>query len=108
MKLTDKLDILMQERGLNKAQLSSQSGVPYTTLVSLYEKGYENAKRSTLLTIARFFNVTLDYLADDKIDERPPQLQAAAAHFDLDKLNDEGKQRYYEYLEMLTERFSKE
>ena len=64
--LTEKLDVLMDERELNKSQLAAQSGVPYTTIVSLYEKGAENAKRSTLLSLARFFNVSLDYLADDE------------------------------------------
>ena len=64
MTLTEKLDVLLEERSLNKSQLSAQCGLPYTTIVSLYEKGAENAKRSTLLTLARFFNVSLDYLAD--------------------------------------------
>jgi hypothetical protein len=37
--LTEKLDVLLEERSLNKSQLSAQSGLPYTTIVSLYEKG---------------------------------------------------------------------
>jgi len=57
--LTEKLDVLLEERSLNKAQLSAQSGLPYTTIVSLYEKGAQNAKRSTLLTLARFFKEPL-------------------------------------------------
>ena len=51
--LTEKLDQLLRERGLNKSQLSALSGVPYTTIASLYEKGADNAKRSTLLALAR-------------------------------------------------------
>ena len=43
MTLTEKLDILLSEHNLNKSQLSAQSGLPYTTIVSLYEKGAENA-----------------------------------------------------------------
>lgn len=98
----------MQEKGINRSELSEQADIPYMTIVNFYAKGTDNVKRSTLMKIAKYFNVSLDYLADDDVVEKTPKLQAAAAHFDLDKLNDEGKQRYYEYLEMLTERFSKE
>lgn len=109
MTLTEKLDLLMAERKLNKSQLAAQSGVPYTTIVSFYEKGSENAKRSTLLALSRFFGVTLDYLADDTVTERHvPQPLAAAAHFDLNRLTPEGIERYNEYIQYLAERFSKE
>ena len=83
MTLTEKLDLLLEEKGLNKSQLSAQSGLPYTTIVSLYEKGAENAKRTTLLSLARFFNVSLDYLADDLVEERGTRIYASAGHFDV-------------------------
>jgi transcriptional regulator with XRE-family HTH domain len=105
--LTEKLDVLLEERSLNKSQLSAQSGLPYTTIVSLYEKGAENAKRSTLLTLARYFNVSLDYLADDEIDERGTRIYASAGHFDVAKLTPEGRERYEEYIEFLADKFSK-
>ena len=65
MGLTEKLDQLMEQRGINRKALSAESGIPYTTLMSLYDKGYENIKLSTLRALARYFNVTMDYLADD-------------------------------------------
>ncbi len=105
--LTEKLDLLLDERALNKSQLSAQSGVPYTTIVSLYEKGADNAKRSTLLALARFFNVSLDYLADDSVYERGKRIYASAGHFDLNKLTPEGQERYEEYIEFLADKFSK-
>ena len=105
--LTEKLDLLMDERGLNKSQLSAQSGVPYTTIVSLYEKGAENAKRSTLLALARYFNVSLDYLADDSMDERGTRIYASAGHFDVSRLTPEGRERYEEYIEFLADKFTK-
>ena len=107
MKLTEKLDLLLAERGLNKSQLSMQCGVPYTTIVSLYEKGYDNVKRSTLLAIAHFFGVSLDYLADDDVEERAPVVTAAAAHLDPDTLTDEGRALYLSFVEMLAEKYSK-
>lgn len=70
MKLTDKLDLLMRERGINKKDVSRQSGIPYTTIINFYEKGTDNVKLSTLLKLSRYFSVTLDYIADDNIEEK--------------------------------------
>ncbi len=68
MNCLDKIDLLMSERGINKRALSSHTGVPYTTIVGLYERGVENARISTLYKISQFFNVPLDYLVVDKYD----------------------------------------
>ena len=76
-------------------------------LVSLYEKGAENAKRTTLLSLARFFNVSLDYLADDEVEERGTRIYASAGHFDVTKLTPEGRERYEEYIEFLADKFTK-
>ena len=70
MKLTEKLDVLMEERKLNKAELSRNTRVPYTTIASLYEKGYDNIKLSTLKRLARYLDCSIDYLADDNINDR--------------------------------------
>lgn len=68
MTLTDKLDILMDSKKINRATLSRESGIPYMTIANFYEKGTDNVKRSTLLKIAKYFGVTLDSLADDTIE----------------------------------------
>ena len=70
MTMTEKLDILMSERGINKSQLSRLSGIPYMTIVNFYEKGTENIKRSTLIKLSRFFSVTVDYLIIDEETRR--------------------------------------
>lgn len=70
MLFIEKLDMLMDERGINRSQLSKASGVPYTTIVNFYEKGSDNIKLSTLRRLADYFNVSLDYLVDDDLDER--------------------------------------
>ena len=70
MTMTEKLDILMRERSLNKAELARSSGIPYMTIVNFYEKGTENVKRSTLLKLSQFFGVTVDYLAVDEETQR--------------------------------------
>lgn len=70
MKFTDKLDLLMEEKGLSRMGVAKGSGVPYTTIVNFYEKGTENIKLSTLRKLADFFDVSLDYLVDDHQEER--------------------------------------
>lgn len=70
MKLTDKLDILMAEKGINKMELSKLSGIPYTTIVNFYVRGTDNSKLSTLQRLAKYFDVSLDYIADDEVEDR--------------------------------------
>lgn len=70
MKFTDKLDMLMNDKGISRMGVAKGSGVPYTTIVNFYEKGTENIKLSTLRKLADFFNVSLDYLVDDEVETR--------------------------------------
>ena len=65
MTFLEKLDRLMDEKSVNKADLSRISGVPYTTIDGFYKKGYENAKISTIRKIAHALETSLDYLVED-------------------------------------------
>ena len=38
MGLTDKLDLLMKNKNINKAELARASGVPYTTIDGFYKR----------------------------------------------------------------------
>lgn len=86
MGLTDKLDILMRERNINKAELARESGIPYTTIDGFYKKGTENAKLSTLKKLCAYLGCSLDYLADDSVSEEPTTI---AAHFDGDEYTED-------------------
>lgn len=70
LELTEKINLLMKQRKLNRVELSRESGVPYTTIVNFYEKGTENVKLSTLRKLADYFECSLDYLADDTISDQ--------------------------------------
>lgn len=67
MNFLEKLDLLMSERGLNRRSLAEASGVPYTTIIGFYSKGYEGARMSTIKSLARFFEVSTDYMIRDEI-----------------------------------------
>ena len=62
MDFLDRLDSLMNARGINKNILSKESGIPYTTIDGFYKKGYENTKLSTIRKLCTYFDVTMDYL----------------------------------------------
>lgn len=65
MTFTEKLDLLMAEKHINKPRLAELSGVPYTTIDGFYKKGYENAKLSNLRKLAHALGASLDYLVEE-------------------------------------------
>ncbi|MFR4578427.1 MAG: helix-turn-helix domain-containing protein [Clostridium fessum] len=54
MGLTDKLDILMKERNISKADLARESGVPYTTIDGFY-KGIRKCKTFNIKETLQLF-----------------------------------------------------
>lgn len=67
MTFTDRLDELMKIHNISsKAELARLSDIPYTTIDSLYKKGSDNIKLSTLQKLCGVFDCSLDYLADGK------------------------------------------
>ena len=69
MDFLQKMDFLMGKYGLNKLTLSQNSGIPYSTIVGWYKKGYEGLKLTTLRKLSDYFNTTLDYwINEDEID----------------------------------------
>ena len=58
----ERVNALMEERGINKHELSVGSGIPYTTIDGWFKKGSDNVRLGTLLRLAEYFNVSLDYL----------------------------------------------
>ena len=94
----------MKERNINKADLARESGVPYTTIDGFYKKGSENAKLSTLKKLCTYFNCTLDYLADDAVDDSPTTI---AAHFDGDDFTEDELEDIRAYADFVKNRRNK-
>jgi transcriptional regulator with XRE-family HTH domain len=69
MNFLEKLDMLMEEKGINKSRLSRGSGVPYTTIASFYEKGYRNIRLATLKKLSSYFGCSIDYLTAESDDQ---------------------------------------
>ena len=70
MDFLQKLDLLMKKNNLNKHSLAEQCGIPYTTIVGLYTKGYEKIKLPTVQKLADFFGTSIDYLMREEINDQ--------------------------------------
>lgn len=104
MGLTDKLDLLMKEKKINKAELARESGVPYTTIDGFYKKGSENAKLSTLKRLCAYLNCSLDFLADDNVSDEPKTM---AAHFDGSEYTEEELEEIRQFAEFVKNKRNK-
>lgn len=69
MNYLEKLDMLFNRYNLNAHSFSTKSGIPYTTVVGWYKKGYDSIKVSTLKIVSEFFNTTLDFWIRDDISD---------------------------------------
>lgn len=108
MNFLEKLDSLMSEKGLNRRTLSEACGIPYTTIIGFYAKGYEGTRMSTVKTLAHFFGVSTDYLIRDEVDNPNYGLTAPEAPAfapdehqlinDYRTFNDEGKEKIRDYV----------
>lgn len=102
MSFTEKLDMLMAERHINKATLSREADIPYTTIDGFYKKGSDNIKLSTLRKLSAYFNCSLDYLVDDDNTRNTPITMAA--HFSGDEFTEEELNDIMAYAEFVRNR----
>lgn len=115
MDFIEKLDYLLKVHHLNKTQFSKKANIPYPTITSWYKKGTSQIPRSRLLEIAKFFNVSLDFLCDDSIDvstyEKHLNGQTILRQYNdqvdpkiletYNSLNDARKMQVHEYIDLL-------
>lgn len=69
MNFLSKLDALMADKKLNKRRLAEESGIPYTTIINWYKRGYDNMSLSNFKILCDFFKVTMDSMARDDVEE---------------------------------------
>lgn len=86
----DRLRILREGKGLTKKAMSQELNMPYTTYCH-YEKGDNEPGNVLIAALARYFNVTSDYLlCIDDINDDVPKLdhKRNALNSELEKLSD--------------------
>lgn len=93
MKLTEKLNVLMEKNGLTRGGLAKATGIPYSTIVGIYEKGYENIRLPTLRRLAAYFGLSLDLLADDSqgLESAPSERTADPLAEKIQNLSPKGR-----------------
>lgn len=65
------LAALRKQKGISQAELGAAIGVARSTICQ-YEKGNRNPDRETLIKIADYFGVPIDYLLRLDLDEKIP------------------------------------
>ena len=60
-KLKNNLKLLRQEKGIGQVELAKKLGVS-KGIISLWENGLREPSMSSLIEIAKFFNVSIDFL----------------------------------------------
>lgn len=101
-----KTHILQRYRSVRA--FSEETGIPYSTIDSIFKRGIENSSLSNILKICRALNIDANALGNGKIEPKKAEITGAAALFNLDKLTPEGIERYQEFLEFLAEKYSNE
>ena len=62
MTIQDRLDNLIESHGLkNRAEFSKVSGIPYSTIASIYSKDPNNITLKTIRRICAYFDCTMDF-----------------------------------------------
>jgi len=108
MGVEQELKELILQRYKSVLAFCEAAGMPYSTVDSIFKRGVNNSSVAKVITICKELNIDADELADGRIVERKPvEIHAAAAHFDLNQLTDEGVARYEEYITFLAEKYAK-
>ena len=81
--------LLRKQKGISQAQLSKDLGI-YQQVLSRYERGEREADYTTLAKIAKYFDVSIDYLLGESEYYYPDRLTIL-------KLTPEEKELLYEY-----------
>jgi len=107
MPLEQELKSFILQRYKSIRAFSEETGIPYSTIDSIFKRGIENSSVSTILKICRTLGIDADALGDGRIEMKTTEITGAAAHFDLDKLTPEGIERYHEFMEFLATKYSR-
>ena len=62
----ENLDALLKERGINRNVLSKVSGIPYTTIIGWYKKGWNSVSLTSLKKLSAYFGISIDTLVGNK------------------------------------------
>lgn len=62
MGFMDRLKLLMDSHGDSKESLAHKSGIPYVTIIGLFNRGWERTDALTIWRVCDYYNVSMDYM----------------------------------------------
>ena len=102
MDKTEYIKELIKKTGLNQKNFAEKTGMPYTTLRSMLERGVENASVNNVIKVCRALNICVESLYEQcnniQLTKEEKQLLD-----DYNKLNDLGKKEANKRVSELTE-----
>ena len=81
----NRIKVLRETKRISMRQAASEIGIPYTTYVN-YEKGVREPNSDMLITLANYFNVSVDYLVG-RTDNPAPQNEGSRGMFPVKPKN---------------------
>ncbi|MBQ9939949.1 MAG: helix-turn-helix domain-containing protein [Clostridia bacterium] len=69
MSFNKKVNSLLEEKGITKAQLAKAANIPYTTLDSMLKRDTDTERLKTIYSIAKYLGVSVEYLVFDDVSE---------------------------------------
>lgn len=102
MNFAKRLKSLREEKNIKQVELAKSLKMTSATL-SQYEKGIREPNNETLIKLAEYFDVSVDYLLGLTIVRKPTDTLAFNSIPGYEKLNDEDRQ----YIDDLITRLSK-
>lgn len=101
--LSNRLSELRKQMKINQTELAKRLKIPRTTYIG-YEKGYREPDHETLLIIAEFFDVSVDYLlgrSDEPNPLMPQSKDESLFFFDEENITEEELIELKKHLEFL-------
>lgn len=71
MTLLEKIDYLLNQKNLNKRQLSIQADIPYSTIANWYKRGFDGMTLTVFKKLCTFFEVDMTSMAYDELEIKP-------------------------------------
>ena len=75
MNFLEKLDFLLKRDNKTRSDLAHGTGIPRSTIDNWFNRQEKDPKRSNLVAIAKYFDVSLYYLCNDEYTDPIPALK---------------------------------
>lgn len=94
------LRALMEEKGMKVSDIVKISGLPYSTVKAILERGAEKAGYVNVCKICNALGISADEL-EKKVADNNYELATLAAHFDGDEYTEEQLDRIKEFAKFI-------